>query len=389
MKVMRITFFAGGNSVAMARLGWSIPEQLGTWSDGARSRLVAPGLRRHVSYRATAVLGPYLSPPTVTFQDLQIVSAGSVLMSQRLTGPGEIVFDIPAALIDHDGQLVLDFKCPTAAIPQALGLSGDVRRLGFSIWSLELAEQPTFAPLHDQATGDDLPLGPAANALAPLRDRGLRLKVGRHTHGTPNVSFIDHDPKACSEDRPMNAVTDEHRPDLGGNIRHGDANTFCPYFWRYLIDRFAVRSLLDVGCGEGHAVRFFQKHGVLAHGIEGLITNVLRAVVPIALHDLLRGPYVMPVDLVWSCEVAEHIHPDFVHNYVDTLANGRIVAMTHAVPGQDGHSHVNCQPAEYWIALMAARGFVLERSQEVYRGIAAKDDVANYFQHTGLVFVRS
>jgi hypothetical protein len=23
------------------------------------------------------------------------------------------------------------------------------------------------------------------------------------------------------------------RPDLGGNIRHGDPNTVCPYLWRY------------------------------------------------------------------------------------------------------------------------------------------------------------
>ena len=196
---MRITFFAGGNSVAMARLGWSIPEQLGTWSDGALSRLVVSGLRRHSSYCATAELGPYLSSPTVAFQDLQIVAAGSVLMSQRLTGPGRIVFDIPAAAIDHDGQLVLDFKCPTAAIPQVLGLSGDVRRLGFAIWSLELAEKHSFMPQYDEMTGDELPLGPTSRALAPLRDRGLRLKVGRHTYGIPNVSFIDHDPKAWLE----------------------------------------------------------------------------------------------------------------------------------------------------------------------------------------------
>ncbi len=186
----------------------------------------------------------------------------------------------------------------------------------------------------------------------------------------------------------MSAVIDSNRPDLGGNIRHGDSNTFSPYLWRYLIDRFAIRSMLDVGCGEGHAVKFFHKHGVFAHGIDGLQTNVDNAVVPIALHDLLAGPYVMPVDLAWSCEVAEHIAPDKVHHYLDTLANGRIIAMTHAVPGQDGHHHVNCQPSEYWIEALASRGYMLERSQEYYRGIAAKDDVPNYFQHSGLVFVR-
>lgn len=186
----------------------------------------------------------------------------------------------------------------------------------------------------------------------------------------------------------MSSVTDQHRPDLGGNIRHGDANTHCPYLWRYLIDRFAIRSMLDVGCGEGHAVLFFMRCGVHAHGIDGLRKNIDRAVVPIALHDILSGPYVMPVDFVWSCEVAEHIAEDRVDHYLDTLANGRIIAMTHATPGQEGHNHVNCQPEEYWIHKLALRGYVLERSQAYYRKIAERDDVPNYFSRTGLIFVR-
>jgi hypothetical protein len=146
--------------------------------------------------------------------------------------------------------------------------------------------------------------------------------------------------------------------------------------------------MLDVGCGEGHAVRFFFKSGVMAHGIDGLRSNLDRAVAPIALHDLTLGPYVMPVDLVWSCEVAEHILPEFVDNYIETLTNGKIIAMTHAVPGQDGHHHVNCQPAEYWIALMQQRGYELERSQTVYRQIASQELAPNYFAQTGMVFVR-
>ena len=110
----------------------------------------------------------------------------------------------------------------------------------------------------------------------------------------------------------MHVVSDDQRPDLGGNIRHGDANTFCPRLWDYLIKRFAIRSMLDVGCGEGHAVNYFFQKGVMAHGIDGLRRNVDRAVAAVAWHDILTGPYYMPVDLVWSCEVAEHIMPENV-----------------------------------------------------------------------------
>jgi len=183
-------------------------------------------------------------------------------------------------------------------------------------------------------------------------------------------------------------VTDQERPDLGGNLRHGDDATFCSGLWRYLVERFAVTSMLDVGCGEGHAVAFFRRLGVVAHGIDGLRRNIDRAVTPIALHDLLQGPYYMPVDLVWSCEVAEHIDPDRVGHYIDTLANGRIVAMTHALPGQGGHNHVNCQPASYWISLMGKRGYSVALFNDSYRHIAARDMASNYFTKSGLVFFR-
>ena len=77
--------------------------------------------------------------------------------------------------------------------------------------------------------------------------------------------------------------------------------------------------MLDVGCGEGHAVRFFHNLGLYACGIDGLRKNVENAVAPVALHDLLSGPFVMPVDFVWSCEVAEHIGLTGIDNYLNTL----------------------------------------------------------------------
>lgn len=183
-------------------------------------------------------------------------------------------------------------------------------------------------------------------------------------------------------------VIDPARADLGGNLRHGDVNTFTPQLWKFLVERYAVDSVLDVGCGEGHAVRQFRRFGVNAHGIDGLRANVTRAVTPVALHDLLAGPYFMPVDLAWSCEVAEHIAEAKVDNFLDTLANGRVIAMTHALPGQTGHHHVNCQPHEYWIAHLAKRGYVLSPETNLCRQIAAKEGYPTFFQHAGLVFIK-
>jgi hypothetical protein len=186
----------------------------------------------------------------------------------------------------------------------------------------------------------------------------------------------------------VTVVFDDIRQDLGGNLRHGDVATFHGGLWKFLIERFAIRSMLDVGCGEGHAVKFFQSHGVLAHGIEGSILNIKRAVTPIALHDLLAGPYIMPVDLVWCCEVAEHIAEEKVDHLIDTLANGSVVAMTHAAPGQDGHHHVNLKDDAYWIDLMAKRGYVLDEGYLAYRQLANQPYFGAYFGSSGLLFLK-
>jgi SAM-dependent methyltransferase len=187
----------------------------------------------------------------------------------------------------------------------------------------------------------------------------------------------------------MQFAIDPADPSLGGNIIGGDPETFHPPLWAWLIERFAPRSMLDVGCGEGHCVRHFAQLGVQAFGFDGLRANVERAVAPIALHDLRTGPFVMPVDLVHCCEVVEHIDARYVDNVLRTLANGCVVAMTHALPGQPGYHHVNCQPAQYWIEGLEALGYqyLPAETAEGKARIAAAGQWS-YFSTSGLVFRR-
>jgi 2-polyprenyl-3-methyl-5-hydroxy-6-metoxy-1,4-benzoquinol methylase len=186
----------------------------------------------------------------------------------------------------------------------------------------------------------------------------------------------------------LDYVVDQKRPDLGGNLHHGDLACFTPKVWEYVKKRFSIRSMLDVGCGEGHAVAFFQSMGVLAHGIDGLLLNVQRAVTPVALHDLKRGPYVMPVDLVLCVEVVEHIEEQFLDNLMGTLTNGQLVLMTHALPGQDGHHHVNCQPAEYWVRKFQERGYRLAREAQLVRKMSETEGWPTHFSKSGLLFAK-
>jgi hypothetical protein len=62
--------------------------------------------------------------------------------------------------------------------------------------------------------------------------------------------------------------------------------------------------------------------------------------------------------------------------------------MTHALPGQGGYHHVNCQPPEYWINHMKERGYNLSEDNEIIRQIGSRDQTWNYFSQSGLIFIR-
>ena len=134
---------------------------------------------------------------------------------------------------------------------------------------------------------------------------------------------------------------------------------------------------------------FFTRPESSAHGIDGLMRNVERSISPVAYHDLTKETYVMPVDLTLSVEVAEHIEEKHVDKYVKTLCNGKTIVITHALPGQPGHHHVNCQSPQYWVSKLASYGYQLDRDNEYWRQVAATEGHFTFFGETGLVFLRN
>jgi SAM-dependent methyltransferase len=187
-------------------------------------------------------------------------------------------------------------------------------------------------------------------------------------------------------------VRDGH---LGGYIPGGDPGTWCPTLWTWAVRRFEARSVLDVGCGEGHSARFFQQLGCDVLGVEGCSTAIENTAIPgnVVQHDFISGPFVppRPFDLVWACEFLEHVDRRFVPNILATFAHAaRAILVTHAFPSQDsGFHHVNCRPSSYWIRLIEGIGFkchvplTLEArtvTLQDYRG-------TNHFARSGLVFV--
>lgn len=187
----------------------------------------------------------------------------------------------------------------------------------------------------------------------------------------------------------LHFVSNEKLPHLGGNIAEGDPHTFAPNVWNYLIDRFAITSVLDLGSGIGYSSQYFYKKGLKVIAVDGLYENIEHAIFPTIQMDLTRQAIHCQVDLVHCQEVVEHIEEKYLDNLLQSLSNGRIIVMTNALPGQSGHHHVNEQETEYWIeALKQYNCHLLHEDTFRIRRIAEVEG-AEFLAKTGTVFANN
>jgi SAM-dependent methyltransferase len=171
----------------------------------------------------------------------------------------------------------------------------------------------------------------------------------------------------------------------------GDPLSWLPRLWYELVSRNKAATVLDVGSGLGYASTMFQLLGTKVTAIEGLSYNVENAVYPTIHHDLSLGPFKPKekFDIVWCCEVAEHINPNCVDNFLKTIINCRTLALTAAPPGDGGHHHVNCQPQEYWIDKIEQNGLHFDADEtRSLRSLAEAygERKDSHFQRNGMIF---
>lgn len=183
----------------------------------------------------------------------------------------------------------------------------------------------------------------------------------------------------------MPMIKDGH---LGGYVLNGDSRTFYPELWDKLIEDFEIKSMIDLGCGEGHAAKYFYDKNVEVLAIDGSEKVKDSAVFePILIHDYTKGIGIPPkdYDFCWCCEFVEHVEEEYIQNFVATFKRCKYVAMTHALPKQGGYHHVNEQEAKYWIKIMMQAGFELIDLAKIEEYRILSHD---YFRQTGLVFKR-
>lgn len=133
----------------------------------------------------------------------------------------------------------------------------------------------------------------------------------------------------------------------------------------YIINNFGVCSMVDIGCGPGGMVELARRKNLDVIGLDGDYTVKRPASIDnlVTIHDFATGPYKLDktYDLAWTVEFVEHVDEKYMDNFIDVMKQCKYVIMTHALPGQPGHHHVNCQYADYWMNVMEKRGFFYDK----------------------------
>ena len=133
----------------------------------------------------------------------------------------------------------------------------------------------------------------------------------------------------------------------------------------YMITKYGIETMLDIGCGPGGMVALAQTMGLDAQGIDGDFEVPRECNIPVTIHDYTTGPSALDceVDFVWSCEFVEHVYEEFLPNYMQDFQRAQYVIMTYAPPGKPGHHHVNCRGEAYWIDVFRQYGFDLDNAE--------------------------
>ena len=181
-----------------------------------------------------------------------------------------------------------------------------------------------------------------------------------------------------------------------------------------LIEKYEVKSIIDIGCGPGGMKVLCDSLNVDRYGIDG-DPEVMKTTDHSLLYDFTQGTPVIDreFDLAWSTEFLEHIEEKYIPNFLPLFQKAKIVCCSAGLPGWPGHNHVNCQPPEYWIDVFKDYGFeydgeytdylksisvperVWNKDEENVRGVrVTKGDITreserkNFFKLAGLFFTK-
>ena len=152
------------------------------------------------------------------------------------------------------------------------------------------------------------------------------------------------------------------------------------------------QSVVDFGCGQGHWLSEFARHGVEdVVGVDGdYVQGGALAIAPdrfLACDLTQPTPLGRRFDLALSLEVGEHLPERAAEVYLQSLtAASDCIVFSAATPGQGGVGHVNEQWAWYWQDRFARLGY---HCLDALRPALWTDErVTGYYRQNLFLYVR-
>lgn len=187
-----------------------------------------------------------------------------------------------------------------------------------------------------------IPPGQAPNLPSPRLQEGESTSVGRRGYG--------------------GAGDKEH---LGG-FSEIDPGGISPGLFKYMIQVWGIKSVVDIGCGRGFSTSWFYFHGCDVICAEGSHDAIERTVLPdpenqVVEHDFSRGPWwpAKTYDAAWSVEFLEHVGVEYQANYVAAFRKAALIFVT-ASRGHGWH-HVEVHNEAWWIRKYESYGLKFDR----------------------------
>jgi len=130
-----------------------------------------------------------------------------------------------------------------------------------------------------------------------------------------------------------------------------------------LLRIFPIRSMLDVGCGDGRWLKAFSAGGVNeVQGVDGPWTDQSKLLIPQARFKIWNLEQELDLgrryDFAMSAEVAEHVDRAHAPGFVENMCrHADLILFGASIPFQGGYRHINEDWQSYWAGLFKDRGY--------------------------------
>lgn len=153
----------------------------------------------------------------------------------------------------------------------------------------------------------------------------------------------------------------------------------------YLLNRWKLDVIIDIGCGTGAYTRSFNKSGFICHGFDGNPYTEELSDNTCSVKDFSKPVNVGKYDLVLCLEVGEHIPEEYESIFFENIitATKTRIILSWAVEGQGGFGHVNNKNNEYIIDKMSRRDFKYDSSTSQF---LRTHSTKSWFANTIMVF---